>query len=71
MPVSRSNVTSIFNAELCPLEKAKSTANKINESGGRALAVPGDMLKDGYIDELVKKAAEFGNGKIHVCDTAS
>ena len=24
------------------------------------------MLRDDYIDELVKKAAEFGNGKIHI-----
>jgi 3-oxoacyl-[acyl-carrier protein] reductase len=24
------------------------------------------MLDDAYIPELVKKAAEFGNGKIHI-----
>jgi len=24
------------------------------------------MLNDQYITELVKKAAEFGNGKIHI-----
>ncbi len=24
------------------------------------------MLSDAYITELVKKAAEFGNGKIHI-----
>lgn len=41
-------------------------AEDINKSGGRALAVPGDMLSDDYINELVKKAAEFGNGKIHI-----
>jgi len=46
--------------------KAQNTAKEINESGGSALAVPGDMLSDSYIDELVKKAAEFGKGKIHV-----
>jgi 3-oxoacyl-[acyl-carrier protein] reductase len=28
--------------------------------------VPGDMLNGQYIDELVKKAAEFGGGKIHI-----
>jgi 3-oxoacyl-[acyl-carrier protein] reductase len=28
--------------------------------------VPGDLLKDEYIPELVKKAAEFGNGSIHI-----
>lgn len=41
-------------------------AKQINESGGSAIAVPGDMLDDKYIDQLVKKAAEFGNGKIHI-----
>ena len=46
--------------------KAKSVAENINKSGGQALAVPGDMLDDSYIDGLVKKAAEFGNGKIHI-----
>ena len=48
------------------LDKAKQVADAINSNGGRAIAVPGDMLDDGYIDELVKKAAEFGNGKIHI-----
>jgi 3-oxoacyl-[acyl-carrier protein] reductase len=28
--------------------------------------VPGDLLNDTYITELVKRAAEFGNGKIHI-----
>ncbi|PQE28188.1 3-oxoacyl-(acyl-carrier-) reductase protein [Rutstroemia sp. NJR-2017a WRK4] len=47
--------------------KAQSVADSINAQGsGRALAVPGDMLDDAYIPELVKKAAEFGNGKIHI-----
>lgn len=47
-------------------EKSKAVANNINANGGRAIAVPGDLLKDEYIKELVKKAAEFGNGKIHI-----
>ncbi|KAF2084826.1 NAD(P)-binding protein [Saccharata proteae CBS 121410] len=47
-------------------EKAKSVAQQITSSGGSALAVPGDMLDDKYIEELVKRAAEFGNGKIHI-----
>ncbi|GAB7355551.1 hypothetical protein MBLNU459_g6027t1 [Dothideomycetes sp. NU459] len=46
--------------------KANDVASRINESGGSALAIPGDMLNDAYIDELVKKTAEFGNGKIHI-----
>lgn len=47
-------------------EKAEDVAKSINESGGSAIAVAGDMLKDEYINELVKKTAEFGNGKIHI-----
>ncbi|KAK7714468.1 hypothetical protein SLS57_007196 [Botryosphaeria dothidea] len=47
-------------------KKAQAVAQQINENGGSATAVPGDMLDDKYIDELVKKAAEFGNGKIHI-----
>lgn len=47
-------------------DKAKSVADAINKSGGQALAVPGDMLDDKYIDSLVKQAADFGNGKIHI-----
>nr|POF04021.1 3-oxoacyl-[acyl-carrier-protein] reductase fabg [Quercus suber] len=46
--------------------KAKSVADEISKSGGQALAVPGDMLDDSYLKELVKKTAEFGNGKIHI-----
>lgn len=59
--------------EQCPLtiippytEKAEAVAKAINESGGSAVAIPGDMLDSAYIDTLVKKAAEFGNGKIHI-----
>ncbi|KAK0620950.1 hypothetical protein B0T14DRAFT_497372 [Immersiella caudata] len=46
--------------------KANEVAAKINASGGKALAVPGDLLKDQYIKEVVKKAVEFGGGKIHI-----
>lgn len=46
--------------------KAKAVAESINSGGGKALAVPGDLLKDDYLKELVKKAAEFGGGKIHI-----
>jgi 3-oxoacyl-[acyl-carrier protein] reductase len=46
--------------------KSSEVADKINADGGKAIAVPGDLLKDDYIKELVKKAAEFGNGKIHI-----
>ncbi|KAL9611995.1 MAG: hypothetical protein Q9167_003395 [Letrouitia subvulpina] len=46
--------------------KAQAVANAINETGGKAIAVPGDILNAAYIDELVKKAAEFGEGKIHI-----
>ena len=40
--------------------------DRISQAGGSAIAVPGDMLDAKYIDELVKKAAEFGGGKIHI-----
>jgi 3-oxoacyl-[acyl-carrier protein] reductase len=46
--------------------KSKDVADRINASGGQALAVPGDLLQDDYIKELVDKAAEFGGGKIHI-----
>ncbi|KAL2355464.1 hypothetical protein BJ546DRAFT_948884 [Cryomyces antarcticus] len=47
-------------------KKSDSVANAINEAGGSAISVPGDMLDSAYIDQLVKKSAEFGNGKIHI-----
>lgn len=47
-------------------EKASSVANSINDNGGKALAVPGDMLDDAYLKTLVEKTAEFGEGKIHI-----
>ena len=42
--------------------------NNINSSGAtqRAIAVVGDVTNQTYIDHLVKQAAEFGNGKIHI-----
>ena len=46
--------------------KAKEVTDKINQSGGSAICVVGNMLDDEYIKTLVKKAAEFGNGKIHI-----
>lgn len=46
--------------------KAQAVADQINATGGKAIAVPGDLLKDDYIKELVQKAAEFGGGKIHI-----
>jgi len=47
-------------------EKSAAVAKEINASGGSAIAVPGDLLKDEYIPQLVKAAAEFGNGSIHI-----
>jgi len=46
--------------------KASAVAKEISEAGGSAIAIPGDMLNDAYLVELVKKTAEFGNGKIHI-----
>ena len=48
------------------LGKAEAVAKEINETGGRATAIPGDMLDAKYIDELVEKSAEFGQGKVHI-----
>lgn len=47
--------------------KASAVVDAINGAeSGRAIAVVGDILDDKYIQTLVDKAAEFGNGKIHV-----
>lgn len=47
-------------------QKGDETAAKINDaSPGRAISVPGDVTDPKYFDVLVKKAAEFGGGKIH------
>ncbi|KAI9851026.1 MAG: hypothetical protein M1838_004637 [Thelocarpon superellum] len=47
-------------------DKARHVAQDIQDAGGSAIAVPGDMLNAAYLDELVKKSAEFGDGKIHI-----
>jgi len=46
--------------------KAQTVADEIVKSGGQAIAVPGDMLDAEYLKVLVKKTAEFGEGKIHI-----
>lgn len=46
--------------------KAKGVAEAIGKAGGQAIAVPGDMLDAEYLKSLVKKAADFGNGKINI-----
>ena len=46
--------------------KAEGVAAQIRATGGQAVAAGGDLLKDGCIADPVKKAAEFGNGKIHI-----
>jgi 3-oxoacyl-[acyl-carrier protein] reductase len=48
------------------IEKAQEVVDKINLSGGSAIAVIGDVLDDAYISKLIKSAADFGNGKIHI-----
>lgn len=35
-------------------------------SPGRAIAVVGDVTDPTYVKRVVQKAAEFGNGKIHI-----
>ncbi|EFQ98168.1 3-oxoacyl-[acyl-carrier-protein] reductase [Nannizzia gypsea CBS 118893] len=47
--------------------KAEAVAKAINDaSPGRAIAVAGDVQDGAYLKRLVQKAAEFGNGKIHI-----
>lgn len=49
--------------------KAHAVADSINQSLSprkAALAVPGDMLDAAYIPSLVKQAADFGGGKLHI-----
>ncbi|CAG7560701.1 unnamed protein product, partial [Fusarium equiseti] len=46
--------------------KAQSVADKITSFGGQAIAVAGDITDKDYIDQLVKRAAEFGGGEIHI-----
>ena len=48
------------------IAKANAVAKEIEDAGGQATAIPGDMLNSEYINELVKKSAEFGGGKIHI-----
>ncbi|KAF7589473.1 hypothetical protein BBP40_004271 [Aspergillus hancockii] len=48
-------------------KKANKVVDAINSAApNRAIAATGDILNDAYIEELVGKAAEFGNGKIHI-----
>ncbi|KMQ44236.1 Short-chain dehydrogenase/reductase SDR [Trichophyton rubrum] len=47
--------------------KAEAVAKAINDaSPGRAIAVAGDVQDGAYLKRLVQRAAEFGNGKIHI-----
>ena len=53
---------------VCDVDSAKADAmaKSINDaSPNRAIAVAGDVTDKAYFDVLVKKAAEFGGGKIH------
>jgi len=55
---------------VCDVDSKRSdaVADEINKQLGdkRAISVPGDVTDKSYFDVLVKKAAEFGNGKIHI-----
>lgn len=46
--------------------KSNAVAGEINQSGGKAVSIPGDVLNKDYIEQLVKKAADFGDGEIHI-----
>ncbi|RSL69749.1 hypothetical protein CEP54_002188 [Fusarium duplospermum] len=47
-------------------DKCNAVAENIKSNGGQAIAVPGDVLKADYIDTLIKRAADFGDGKINI-----
>lgn len=49
-------------------KKSDAVVQEINATNGvgSAIAVPGDILNAEYIKELIKKAADFGEGKIHI-----
>ncbi|KAF3042374.1 hypothetical protein E8E12_005995 [Didymella heteroderae] len=47
-------------------KKAEAVVSSIKANGGQAIAVTGDVLDDAYVKTLIQKAAEFGNGKIHI-----
>ncbi|OJD19444.1 hypothetical protein AJ78_00618 [Emergomyces pasteurianus Ep9510] len=48
-------------------KKADAVVKSINDaSPGRAIAVVGDVTDPAYPKRVVQKAAEFGNGKIHI-----
>src|ERR1700722_7361994 len=48
-------------------EKGDEVAKAINDAHpNRAIAVPGDVTDPSYSPKLVKAAADFGNGKIHI-----
>ncbi|EEU36544.1 uncharacterized protein NECHADRAFT_42518 [Fusarium vanettenii 77-13-4] len=47
-------------------DKCNAVAESIKSNGGQAIAVSGDVLKADYIDTLIKRAAEFGDGKINI-----
>lgn len=47
-------------------EKAEKTSQTIKSNGGAAIAVPGDIMDNEAITNLVQRAAEFGEGKIHI-----
>jgi len=57
---------------VCDVDSAKADAvvKSINDASSdgskRAISVPGDVMDKAYFDVLVKKAAEFGGGKIHI-----
>lgn len=51
---------------LTHIGKSDSVAASINNSGGQAISVPGDIMSSEYIQTLISQAASFGNGKIHI-----
>ncbi|KAK2608606.1 hypothetical protein QQS21_002832 [Conoideocrella luteorostrata] len=46
--------------------KSDAVAHSINQAGGQAISIPGDILSPDFIQKLIQKSADFGSGKIHI-----
>ncbi|CCX14912.1 hypothetical protein FPQ18DRAFT_63743 [Pyronema domesticum] len=47
--------------------KAQDVVKKIEATGGKAVAVAGDIMSQETIDRIVNEAAKLGGGKVHCC----
>ena len=55
-----------INTDATTVDKADAVVEEIRQSGGRAIAIIGNMVEAAFITKLVQEAADFGGGKIHI-----